>query len=117
MKHNFYRLDYASERILADLQQNDPVRNIPLGLHIKLTHGAHILAARFNAESKIGRVRLIGRVEQSGSKMNISWRAADFELHPTQQGQRHWAKPFFRFADNVAVRYQLEALCREAFQN
>lgn len=111
----FYRINYASQIEIDDWTNCQTLPDSAIELKTKLQLNDFILAARFDHASKTGKVRSVGLVTHSEKSINIYWRPACFDLTPTQQGCRFWQKSFFRFADSVALRYQLQKKCLEIF--
>lgn len=115
---NFWRLpvlnEAAAEKILAGEQLKAPPE-----LYHKIKPGHGIVLARWESGQQVGLVVALGvvvKVNVSGSTAEISWRRANITLKPNPSGRQFWLnKPFFRFADAVAVRYMLDDLFAEHF--
>jgi hypothetical protein len=79
-----------------------------------------ILLAAWNSAELLGVVSALGIVRSVAadfSRAEVEWRAAEISLRPLPAGRRWWtqAKPYFRFARNVAERYMLDDLFAEHF--
>lgn len=79
-----------------------------------------IVLASWNSAELLGVVAALGIVKSVAadfSSADVEWRDADFSLRPLPAGRRWWtqAKPYFRFARNVAERYMLADLFAEHF--
>lgn len=119
MPLNFFRLDHPDEAALAAIEASRGLAGAdPTGateLAPRLRTGDHILVGRWDAARELGLVRLIGRVATVGESPTVAWAQADVKLRPQSFGKKFWAsKPQFRFADAVAERYMLAAICEEA---
>ncbi len=115
---NFWRLpvlnEAATEKVLAG-----EALNAPPELYHKIKPGHGIVLASWEGGQQVGLVVALGVVVQvnvPGSTAEISWRRANITLKPNPSGRQFWLnKPFFRFADTVAVRYMLDDLFAEHF--
>lgn len=112
---NFFRLSYDTSKQLDEWSQ---ARRLPAHGHeltAKVRVGNFVLAARFDAAFGIGKVRAVGLVVKLGQTVELDWRSARFDLHPSTQGQRFWQQNHFNFDAGVAGRYELERRCVELF--
>lgn len=114
-RSNFYRLDYSNSKQLDEWSQAGrlPAQGHELAAQVRL--GNYVLAAKFDATLGIGEVRAVGRVSKLGKEVEIDWRSARFDLHPSTQGQRFWLKDYFNFDAGVSARYELARRCSELF--
>ncbi len=117
MKH-FWRLPFASEAAAEEMIAGGAL-NAPPDFYHKIKPGHGIVLASWNSVQQLGLVVALGvvvAVNVSGVKTEISWRRASITLKPNPSGRQFWLnKPFFRFADAVAVRYMLDDLFAEHF--
>lgn len=114
-RSNFYRLNYNNSNQLDEWSQ---AGRLPAQCHelaAKVRVGNYVLAAKFNATFGIGEVRAVGRVSKMEREVEINWRGARFDLHPSTQGQRFWLQDHFNFDAGVSARYELARRCGELF--
>lgn len=112
---NFYRLDYNNSNQLDECLQ---AGRLPAHCHelaAKVRVGNYVLAAKFDATLCIGEVRAVGRVSKADKEVEIDWRSARFDLHPSTQGKRFWSQDHFNFDAGVSARYELGRRCCELF--
>lgn len=91
----------------------------PKELFQKIRPGHGIVLSTWDDGAQVGRVVAFGVVRSvnvPAGTAEMAWAPADVVLKPNPQGRQFWRnKPFFRFADNVAVRYMLDDLFAEHF--
>lgn len=83
---------------------------------IRPKHG--IVAGRWDAAARLGRVLALGVVRQGVEEgYEIEWRKVEISLRPNPTGCTHWAKskPYFEFKEPVRGRYMLDDLFAENF--
>lgn len=112
---NFFRLNYDTTKQLDEWSQARRLPEHPHELAAKVRVGNYVLAASYNATHGIGEVRAVGRVSKLGKDVEVDWRSARFDLHPSTQGQRFWLQDNFNFDVGVSRRYELERRCCELF--
>ena len=93
---------------------------LPLELIQKLRPRHGITLARWDTTSQLGKVEALGvvrKVEHEYTSAEVDWRPVEINFRPNPTGRRWWtqARPFFRYAKDVAERYLLEALFAEHF--
>jgi hypothetical protein len=97
----------------------DPKLDAPAELVQKLTPGAGIVVASWDAGRSLGHVRAIGVVlslDKAKTVAVVDWRGADFALSPSAQGASKWRTlDFFKFAEAPARRYRLKDRFADAF--
>lgn len=91
----------------------------PAELYSKLRPRHCVVLAQWNEAETVGNVVALGVVlsvnVQDGSA-KVCWARADITLKPNSSGRQFWRnKPFFKFADDVCVRYMLADLFAEHF--
>lgn len=91
----------------------------PSELFQKIRPGHGIVLSTWNDGAQVGNVVAFGVVKSvnvPACTAEMAWASSNVILKPNPQGRQFWRnKPFFRFADNVAVRYMLDDLFSEHF--
>ncbi|WP_440962800.1 GIY-YIG nuclease family protein [Massilia sp. GER05] len=107
MKSMYFRLDYPSHFNVERLIDSKGLAGLEPELGRMLRPGHIVFAARYSTLSGTGQVRAVGRVIANATSLQIEWRAANFELHPSPQGALQWKRAHFCFDRSVAERYRL----------
>jgi hypothetical protein len=91
----------------------------PAELFAKLRPRHGVVLGAWDPALRLGRVGALGivtAVDVAAASASVDWRRVDITLRPNPSGRTFWANhPFFRFADEVAVRYMLADLFAEHF--
>ena len=114
----FWRVAPAKPQDADEMLLQSSLVGVPeLFAKIRPRHG--LVLASWDAGMQLGRVAALGvvkSVEPAALRADVLWRRAEIELRPNPSGRTFWAnRPFFRFADDVAVRYMLADLFAEHF--
>lgn len=117
MKSHFFRLNYPSHFAIDTLIASENLNGRMPELGALLRPGHVVLAVSYEPSSAVGQVRAMGRVMAAGARLKIDWRAIDFKLHPSPQGQQQWKKEHFCFDKTVAQRYKLDAHVNDLFSD
>lgn len=116
MIKNYFRLNpgpvFDPKAFISDQDHLDSFPDFSL----KLRPGDHVFVGQYDSQMQLGEIRLAGRVMKAGQRPEIEWRFLELDLRPSPAGRIWWSKVSFRFADAVAERYLLEAVCDEAFE-
>lgn len=115
----FWRLEPECGDDLTDLLESQ-VLTSPTELLAKVRRMDGIVLARWEPDEQHGRVHALGVVEQvdRGRSALVTWNRVQFTLHPSASGSTQWrTRPFFRFADQVAARYNLSDAFAQAFSS
>jgi len=115
---NFWRLPVGSDETITTMLANSSL-SAPAELFHKIKPGHGIVLASWDNNAQVGHVSALGLVKSVNASIptaDIVWANADITLKPNPSGRQFWQnKPFFRFADSVAVRYMLDDLFSEHF--
>lgn len=91
----------------------------PAELYQKIKPGHGIVLAHWDDSHLMGNVVAFGVVKSvnvADCAADVAWAPASVSLKPNPSGRQYWRnRPFFRFADAVAVRYMLDDLFSEHF--
>ncbi|MGZ9899294.1 GIY-YIG nuclease family protein [Shewanella gaetbuli] len=115
---NFWRVPVTS---IADVDRMFDVRGIiaPQELFLKLRPRHGIVLAEWDESELVGKVIAFGVVLSVNIKEQsavVFWRTTHVILRPNPNGRQFWRlKPFFKFANDVSIRYMLDDLFAELF--
>lgn len=116
MKQRYIRVDYATVTELDQMTASRSLAGTEKWLTVTLRPGDFILAAQYKDVSRTGEVRLVGQIQVLQGRLEVEWKPARFNVHPTDAGRTQWiTRPSFKFDTAVAARYNLEAECRQLF--
>lgn len=115
---NFWRVPIQSKQdIELMFTQSNLIAPAELFLKLKPKHG--IVLSEWDDLRQEGLVLAFGiakSVDIINSTAEIIWQSADVRLKPNPSGRQFWRiKPFFKFANDVSVRYMLDDLFSEHF--
>jgi len=117
---NFWRIAPQNKSKTLEMVENSLLYT-PEGLIMKLRPQHGIVLADWNEGSKLGEVVAFGivkSIEISSGHIEAQWARADNTFRPVQQAWRFWRnekKGFFKFPDNIVLRYALDDLFSEHF--
>lgn len=116
----YWRLNYASDAVFEEMLSKCTVISVDKDFALSLQPGHGVVLARFDENAGAGIVRAIGIVtgiDRANSQPILTWKRIATSLFPSEQGKQFWrqAKPFFKFASEVAKKYQLADLFSEHF--